>query len=165
MKRIFSLLTMGLMALNVCAQTELTQSEAKTLYKTTSKRWVSVHDPSIVWEPSSKRYYIFGSHRAQAWTTDLQNWTWFSSPWKVGSNNNAENTDAFVTPKVTKVKKGGVEVDMPAFNAYDWAAAYPSWRDGNGNPWNIDGNMWAPDVIWNPVMQKWCQYLSVNGPK
>lgn len=165
MKRIFSLLTMGLMALNVCAQTELTQSEAKTLYKTTSKRWVSVHDPSIVWEPSSKRYYIFGSHRAQAWTTDLQNWTWFSSPWKVGSNNNAANTDAFVTPKVTKVKKGSVEVDMPAFNAYDWAAAYPSWRDPDGNPWNIDGNMWAPDVIWNPVMQKWCQYLSVNGPK
>ncbi|WP_027450732.1 family 43 glycosylhydrolase [Xylanibacter brevis] len=165
MRRIFTLLTMGLLALNSTAQTELTQTEAKTLYKTTSKRWISVHDPSVVWEPNSKRYYIFGSHRAQAWTQDLQNWTWFSSPWKVGSNNNASNTDAFVTPKVTKVTKGGQEVDFPAFNAYEWAAAYPSWRDGNGNPWHINGNMWAPDVIWNPSMQKWCQYLSINGPK
>lgn len=27
---------------------------------------VSVHDPSIVWEPTSQTYYIFGSHRASA---------------------------------------------------------------------------------------------------
>ena len=36
---------------------------------------VSVHDPSIVWEPTSKTYYIFGSHRAAAKTTDLMSWT------------------------------------------------------------------------------------------
>ena len=36
---------------------------------------VSVHDPSIVWEPVSQTYYIFGSHRAAAKTTDLMNWT------------------------------------------------------------------------------------------
>ena len=23
--------------------------------------------------------------------------------------------------------------------------------------------MWAPDVIWNKAMNKWCMYLSVNG--
>ena len=165
MRRIFTLLTMGLLALSSSAQTELTQTEAKTLYKNTSKNWISVHDPSVVWEPKTKRYYIFGSHRAQAWTQDLQNWTWFNSPWKVGTNNNASNEDAFVTPQVKKVKKNGQEVDFPAFNAYEWAAAYPTWKDGNGNAWNINGNMWAPDVIWNPVMQKWCQYLSINGPK
>lgn len=28
---------------------------------------------------------------------------------------------------------------------------------------NVDGNMWAPDVIWNKAMKKWCMYLSVNG--
>ena len=32
---------------------------------------VSVHDPSIVWEPVSQTYYIFGSHRASAKTTDM----------------------------------------------------------------------------------------------
>ena len=164
MKQFYILLLALLTGTSVSAQTELTTSEAKSLYKNVTKRRQSVHDPSVVYDTQTKRYYIFGSHRAQAYTTDLQNWTWFTSPWKVGSNNNASNTSAFVTPKVTKVKKGGVEVDLPAFNAHDWAAAYPDWRDENGNSWNINGNMWAPDVIWNPVMQKWCQYLSVNGP-
>ena len=34
---------------------------------------VSVHDPSVVWEPTTKTYYIFGSHRAAAKTKDLMN--------------------------------------------------------------------------------------------
>ena len=165
MKQFYILLVALMTGTWASAQEELTTTQAKNLYKNVTKTRQSVHDPSVVYEPNSKRYYIFGSHRAQAYTTDLQNWKWFTSPWKVGSNNNASNEAAFVTPKVTKVKKGGVEVDMPAFNAHDWAAAYPDWRDGNGNPWSIGGNMWAPDVIWNPVMQKWCQYLSINGPK
>ena len=55
-----------------------------------------------------------------------------------------------------KVKKGGVEVDMPAFSAYDWAKRTDAGYD-------IGGNMWAPDVIWNPVMKRWCMYLSING--
>ena len=156
MKQLYIFLLALITSVSASAQTELTTSEAKSLYKTVSKKRQSVHDPSVVYEPTSKRYYIFGSHRAQAYTTDLQNWTWFTSPWKVGSNNNASNADAFVTPKVTKVKKGGVEVDLPAFNAKDWAARTDA-------SYNIDGNMWAPDVIYNPVMQKWCQYLSVNG--
>ena len=158
MKQLYILLLALLTGTSASAQTELTTSEAKSLYKTVSKKRQSVHDPSVVYEPNSKRYYIFGSHRAQAYTTDLQNWTWFTSPWKVGNNNNASNENAFVTPKVTKVKKGGVEVDLPAFNAKEWAARTDASYD-------INGNMWAPDVIWNPVMQKWCQYLSVNGDK
>ena len=106
MKQLYILLLALLTGTSASAQTELTTSEAKSLYKTVSKKRVSVHDPSVVYEPNSKRYYIFGSHRAQAYTTDLQNWTWFTSPWKVGNNNNASNENAFVTPKVTKVKKG-----------------------------------------------------------
>ncbi len=27
----------------------------------------------------------------------------------------------------------------------------------------VVGNSWAPDVIWNKDLQKWCMYLSVNG--
>ena len=53
------------------AQTELTSDEAKTLYKNTTKSRVSVHDPSVVYEPNTKRYYIFGSHKAGAYTTEL----------------------------------------------------------------------------------------------
>ncbi len=29
--------------------------------------------------------------------------------------------------------------------------------------YDVSGNMWAPDVIWNKAMQKWCMYMSING--
>ena len=152
MKRLLSLLAICLMtAGQAAAQTELTTQEAKSLYKTTSKKWASVHDPSVVYEPSTGRYYVFGSHKYGAWTTDLQNWTGFVPTWTP-----ADNAQAFVTPEVKTVKKGGVEVDFPQFNAYDWSKR----TDAN---YDIGGNMWAPDVIWNPVLGKWCMYLSING--
>ncbi|WP_051523264.1 glycoside hydrolase family 43 protein [Prevotella sp. MA2016] len=116
---------------------------------------VSVHDPSIVWEPASQTYYIFGSHRAAAKTTDLMSWTSFTAPWATASSGDAANSVAFTTPQVTKMKKGGVEYDFN-FNAFNW-----SKRGNNG--YTVDGNMWAPDVIWNNTMKKWCMYLSVNG--
>ena len=120
-----------------------------------SLRRVSVHDPSIVWEPASQTYYIFGSHRAAAKTTDLMSWTSFQAPWATASSSNAANSTAFTTPQVTKVKKGGVEYDLN-FNAFNWS------KRGSSS-YSVDGNMWAPDVIWNRQMQKWCMYLSVNG--
>ena len=120
-----------------------------------SLKHVSVHDPSIVWEPASQTYYIFGSHRAAAKTTDLMSWTSFQAPWATASSTNAANSAAFTTPQVTKVKKGGVAYDFN-FNAFNWS------KRGN-NSYSVDGNMWAPDVIWNKQMQKWCMYLSVNG--
>lgn len=117
---------------------------------------VSVHDPSIVWDPASKMYYIFGSHRAAAKTTDLMSWTAFTAPWKTATSDNAANNMAFETPAVNKIKKGGVDVDFPSFSATKWSA-----KGGSG--YNVDGNMWAPDVIYNKVMKKWCMYLSING--
>ena len=88
---------------------------------------VSVHDPSVVWEPTSKTYYIFGSHRAAAKATDLMSWTAFAP-------------------------------------TYDYSAYDPSAWSGAYGGYSIDGNQWAPDVIWNKAMNKWCMYLSINGP-
>ena len=158
MRKLFTLLLALAPFATTLAQeeTEITTAEAKTLYKNTSKKWISIHDPSVVWEPTNKRYYIFGSHKAGAYSTDMQNWTGTAPTWRVGSNINAANKDAFVTPAVTKVKKGGAEVDFPAFDAVEWSAR-------TDDAYNVDGNMWAPDVIWNPVMKKWCMYLSING--
>ena len=39
---------------------------------------------------------------------------------------------------------------------------WEAWPKQPENP-DLNGNTWAPDVIWNPVMGKWCMYLSVNG--
>ena len=117
---------------------------------------VSVHDPSIVWEPASQTYYVFGSHRACAKSKDLMSWTSLTAPWQTATSNNASNASAFTTPQVTTVTKGGVEVDLPHFDAVAWSAR-------GGSNYSVNGNMWAPDVIWNKAMQKWCMYLSING--
>ena len=116
---------------------------------------VSVHDPSIVWEPVSQTYYIFGSHRAAAKSSDLMRWTSLTAPWATASSNNASNAQAFTTPQVTKMKKNGAEIEF-TFDAQAWAKR-------GSTSYNIDGNMWAPDVIYNKAMQKWCMYLSING--
>lgn len=41
------------------------------------------------------------------------------------------------------------------------------WQDWPKQPSNPDllGNTWAPDVIWNATMGKWCMYMSVNGDR
>ena len=124
---------------------------------------VSVHDPSIVWDQNSSSYYIFGSHRGAAKTTDLMNWTAFTAPWGTSSSVDAANADAFTTNQITSITIGEVVKNFGPFNAYAYSAAIAT-SSIDGNSWgSIDGNMWAPDVIWNPNMEKWCMYLSLNG--
>ena len=138
------------------AQTQLTTTEAQSMFYNTSKRRVSIHDPSVVYQENTGRYYIFGSHKAGAYTTDMMNWTQANPTWGTSNSQNASNSSAFTTPAVTRVKKGGQWVTLPSFNAQNWSA-----RSESG--YSVDGNMWAPDVIWNPTMNKWCYYLSING--
>ncbi len=92
---------------------------------------VTVHDPSIVKDPKTGTYYIFGTHMGWAKSTDLVNWTPFTN------NINRNHVTIFA-------------------EAAKWA------KKGNAN-YDIPGNLWAPDVIWNKDMQKWCMYMSVNG--
>ena len=168
MRRILTTILLSVTALTwALAQdaVELTTSEARQLYKTTSKSYISVHDPSVVWHPTEKRFYIVGSHHAMAYTSDMQNWSEAQFSWATVDGAAATNAQAFVTPQVTKIKKNGVETDFPAFNAWDWGHSVPTVtnNDGSVSTWSIDGNMWAPDLIWNPTMKKWCLYLSING--
>ena len=122
-------------------------------------RRVSVHDPSVVWDPASQTYYIFGSHRDHAKSTDMMNWTKITVPWATATSSNADPNVAFTTPEVTKIKKGGQEYDF-AFDAVKWSAL--GGAQGQ-TKYNVTGNQWAPDVIYNKAMQKWCMYLSING--
>jgi len=142
-------------ALPTATQQNPTEFSEQVLWPSNLAR-VSVHDPSVVYDPASWTYYIFGSHRAVAKSTNMMTWNTINVPWAVGGVSGVSNDTAFVSPEVKKVKKGGVEVDMPNFNAFAWS------HKGNAN-WTIDGNMWAPDVVYNKEMQKWCMYLSING--
>ena len=137
---------------------EISASDVTTKYneyfsESNKKSHVSVHDPSVVigytdskYTGSSsqkvygtdngsrqKVYFIFGSHRAFAWSTDMQNWTTFT-------NNINDDTKCQALFK----------------SAFDWAA-----KGDSSYGWS--GNLWAPDVIWDEQMNKWCMYMSING--
>ncbi len=150
----------------------MTAQEAKSLYATANMQRVSVHDPSIVYDEENGLYYVFGSHMAAAKTRDLQNWTSVTFNWgKADADGNvapgtADPADAFHFHLTRKVTIGGEEKDFGNFDAAAWNCALPG-EDDNGaeTDWTVDGNMWAPDVIYNPALGKWCQYLSLNGPK
>ncbi len=150
----------------------LTQTEVSNLYKTTSKSYAGVHDPSLVSDRKGNTY-IFGSHNAIARTSDMANWTGIGNGNLYGKQSATGNVsvvkfnDAFstnMTKQVTILKDGQLhEVTFGNFDAKAWHCAIPNPE--NGAQWTVDGNMWAPDVIWNESMKKWCMYLSLNGPK
>ena len=117
---------------------------------------VSVHDPSIVWEPTSETYYVFGSHQSWAKSTDLMNWTSVPVAWRTTESPSVTCETAFNTNATTSIKVGGVNRLFGNFDVEAYSAA------GNAS-YDISGNLWAPDVIWNKKMEKWCMYLSING--
>ena len=100
-------------------------------------RRVSVHDPSVV-KLNDGSYYIIGSHLGAARSGDLMNWT-------TAANSAAGST------QTTFFK-----------NIYADLAIPEKWSNTSAG-YNLAGNLWAPDIIWNPDMQKYCMYLSVNG--
>lgn len=105
----------------------------------------SSHDPSVV-KGDDGYYYIFGSHLAFARTDNLIGWTQ-------------------VTNNVTKDTSETGSV----FASYwgNWAKYNKNGvanKDNSGNDCLLKDNQWAPDVIYNKAMKKWCMYMSVNGP-
>lgn len=145
----------------------MSTSQMGKLYKASSPSRVSVHDPSIVpvrGADGKTTYYVFGSHRACGRSTDLRGWSrqsWtYGIPQANGSVSSTENVSGVYATNQTKtvpMMKEGVmtDVEFGNFNA-------EQWRYTANNP-NLSGNQWAPDVIWNPHMQKWCMYMSLNG--
>ena len=75
MKKVLLTLALVMFCLFVQAQTAMTTSEIKSLYKTQKRSWVSIHDPSVVWDQSSNYFYIYGSHYYGAKTKDFNTYT------------------------------------------------------------------------------------------
>ena len=129
---------------------------------------VSVHDPSVVWD-NAGTYYVFGSHQAWAKSTDLMNWSKVPVAWRTTSSASVSCDVAFNENATTTIKVGGANRDFKNGNgdAFDVeaysAAGYVKKEDADPETYQISGNLWAPDVIWNPTMEKWCMYLSING--
>lgn len=147
------------------AQTEvdLSDSDLKSI-KAVTRKTVSIHDPSVAREKTA--YYILGTMRGWAKSTDnMKNWTAQDNSRLFGKMNGSSVEvcsfeDAFSTNQ-TKTVPALVndEVKEVAFGNFDAKA----WANADQEGWNIDGNMWAPDLIYNPNSGKWMMYYSLNG--
>ena len=98
---------------------------------------VSVHDPSIV-KFEEGGYYIIGSHLGAGRSSDMQNW------YSAGNSHLGSTRSTFFN------------------NIYADLAIPEKWSNTTSG-YNLAGNMWAPDIIYNKEMGKYCMYLSVNG--
>lgn len=143
-------------------KTELTDAQAASLYQKKSYARQTVHDPSIVTTTGSDgktEYYVFGTMLGVAKTTDLMNWqdTAVNGEDKNKLFGNAGYNGAFQKNALTGTqtlygKDGGTyEVDFGTFNINSWIGAT-----------DLKGKTWAPDVIYNKEMKKWCMYYSVT---
>ena len=93
----------------------------------------SVHDPSIVKDPKTGMYYVFGTHLSFAKSKNLMEWD------GVYTNINEDYEKLFKEP-------------------------WDGWAEpATAEDVTLFGRLWAPDVIWNDTMKKWCMYMSVDG--
>ena len=116
---------------------------------------VAVHDPSIIvayadafgniypdaGETGSgrqKMYFIFGTQLSFAYSYDMESWVTFTPVFY-------EEDSTVVSTDHTKI--------------FASAAAWPGYADAD----TIKGNLWAPDIIYNTKLEKWCLYYSMSG--
>lgn len=156
----------------VGAQTTVGDADLEGAYRLeTYSHRLSCHDPSIVVDnvthPDSWTYYVYGSHLGHGRTDAASNYKDWDDSWAAyetgGSANslfaNAQGVrinyaDAYSTNATTSVKDyQGNTVTFGNFNVHEWQAS--------GN--KVCGMQWAPDVIYNKTMKKWCMYMSLNG--
>lgn len=167
---------MSLMAINgAMAQTAVGDNDLANAYATqTITGRIAVHDPSIVMDVTGSNannplYYIYGSHLGRAKTYASGNYQIWNT-FKTGEENTGTSKslfadvdgklinfkDAYTTHVIKKVKNyKGEEVAFGNFDAHGWQ--YKGY--------NVAGNQWAPDIVYNKTMKKWCMYMSLNGDK
>jgi len=163
---------LGLAAIGATAQTQVGDNDLTNAYTSRSygKR-VVCHDPSIVVDditnPSSPTYYIYGSHLGRGKTTvasNYQEWSSFKAGEEATSNVNSlfankqgtlvNYANAYASHLITEVKNcKGETVKFGNFNAHGW-----QYKDNT-----VKGMQWAPDIVYNKTMKKWCMYMSLNG--
>lgn len=159
-------LALSLFPLSANAQTQLTDADLTGTYKyaTTSVKPYGIHDPSVVFDPKSGQFYVYGSHYAGAKTTNFRSWTGISNYYSGGINYN-DAYKAFLSNPERTVKRclpGSTTEEEVKFPSCD-AGAFASIYSTAGKTEWVRGDQWAPDIVYNPVMKKWCYYLSING--
>lgn len=96
---------------------------------------VTVHDPSII--KSDGMYYVFGSHMADAKSTNLIDWKQINTDWNARETSDAWKQDSIYGDVLKNYAK-----------SFEWAG----YDDGDCSNGGLA--IWAPDVIYNPYY-KW----------
>ncbi len=114
-------------------QAAMTGADVSSLASGHVKGGAAVHDPSII-KSDDGTYWIFGSHMAVAKSDDLQHWTG-------------------VFANVSRHNKLFSNLFADDSDAFEWVGK------------NSDGgySVWAPDVIYNKKMQKYCMYFCTSS--
>lgn len=159
-----------LLPLPALADVTLSDADLQGAYTTRNyAKRIVCHDPSIIIDTigqpkDNPRYLIYGSHLGAGYTSEslnYQQWTAFGGGETNSctlfcdlNGNRVTYANAYNTHAIKQVKDvNGQLVTFGNFNAHNWQ------KTGN----KVQGMQWAPDVIWNPTMQKWLMYMSVNG--
>ncbi len=133
----------------MAGQTTLTEAEVAARYNATydgaTPRHVTVHDPSIV----------IGYEGADGKVTGVETsgskkvYCVFGSHRAWAKSYDLVNWETF---------ENNISSDYATIFADD-----ASWSALGSKSYDVSGNLWAPDVIWNRKTEKWCMYMSVNG--
>lgn len=128
--------------------TDLTSSEIQQVYANAFSNAVPTrgtsHDPSVVigYEADGKVYATPATGRKKIYCVFGSHRAWLKSydlqNWTEFTNNLSTNYSTIF-------------------------AEDAKWSAHGSSTYDVAGNMWAPDVVWNEVMQKWCMYMSING--
>lgn len=133
---------------------------------------VAVHDPSII--KVDGMYYVFGSHQAVGKSEDLMNWTNAAYTYVDGlTGNTAYSTNAYKgtvktqNGEVAFKPSNGDNFDGRAFAGYYLNGDRVVTTEAQLSTYLVNGgtNLWAPDIIYNETMGKYCMYMSLNGQK
>ena len=113
-------------------------------YSFNDENGVSVHDPSL-FKAKDGTYYAYGTHITTAKSTDLINWQTVSS--------GVYDSNRLLVPEVKTLRQALSE-------PFSWCdAAQVQWNTPE-NEWQT--NVWAPSVVYNKVMRKYCYYGSTS---
>lgn len=157
-RRTYSRLVAGAMAVMLTAgamtmpQVVWAEKTIAAETKTEDLKRVTVHDPSIVKDPATGTYYVFGSHMATAKSDDLVNWTQI-----------AKDYEYPMAGKDDPVYGNVIENFAESFR---WAG----YDDGDCATTESKLAVWAPDVFWDEVYEwedgskgAWLMYYTASS--
>ncbi|MBE6340863.1 MAG: glycoside hydrolase family 43 protein [Bacteroidales bacterium] len=151
MNRLYKFFLAAIVSSSICIETlatELSATQVETLYNTYFKdatpTRVSVHDPSIVigYENNGVVTGVESEGSRKIYCVFGSHRAWAKSydlqNWTTFTNNISTSYATIFADDAT-------------------------WSKNGSSSYDVSGNMWAPDVVWNPTMGKWCMYMSING--